>query len=90
MKPVPKSSATDGKRSKARPKDNFHKSGSGLDPASQPKWRPVLLEILSMLPNLSGRFCPFCKINRQLPMDLHREHCAWRRAWELIDSDESG
>jgi hypothetical protein len=41
-----------------------------------------------MFPALSGKLCPFCKVHRSLPMNLHREDCTWRLAWELIDSDE--
>jgi hypothetical protein len=54
------------------------------------QYRNILLKFLESLPTLSGKFCPFCKAPRTLPMNLHREDCAWRLAEELIDSDEPG
>jgi hypothetical protein len=54
------------------------------------QYRNVLLKFLDVLPALSGKLCPFCKVHRQLPMNLHKDDCTWRQAWELIDSDEPG
>jgi hypothetical protein len=59
-------------------------------PPSRYQYRNILLKFLESLPTLSGKFCPFCKAPRTLPMNLHREDCAWRLAEELIDSDEPG
>jgi hypothetical protein len=68
-----------------RPRSNARKL-----PPSRYQYRNILLKFLEMLPALSGKFCPFCKAHRRLPMNLHREDCTWRLAEELIDSDEPG
>ena len=59
-------------------------------PPSRFQYRNILLKFLDILPTLSGKSCPFCKVHRTLPMNLHSEDCAWRLAWELIDSDQPG
>jgi hypothetical protein len=59
-------------------------------PPSRYQYRNILLKFLEILPVYSGKFCPFCKAHRTLPMNLHREDCAWRLAEELVDSDEPG
>jgi hypothetical protein len=68
-----------------RPRSNARKL-----PPSRYQYRNILLKFLEMLPALSGKFCPFCTAHRTLPMNLHREDCAWRLAEELIDSDVPG
>ena len=50
--------------------------------------RELLLDFLSILPNLSGRFCLFCNIHRQLPIEAHKPDCTWRLAEELIRSHD--
>jgi hypothetical protein len=50
--------------------------------------RELLLDFLSILPNLSGRFCLFCNLHRQLPIEAHKPDCTWRLAEELIRSDK--
>jgi hypothetical protein len=52
--------------------------------------RELLLDLLHMLPTLSGKFCPFCKVHHQIPVKAHKPDCTWRRAEEWLDSEEAG
>jgi hypothetical protein len=59
-----------------------------VQPQANPSCRELLLDFLSILPNLSGKFCLFCKVHRQLPIEAHKPDCTWRLAEELIRSDK--
>ena len=83
MKPLAKSHT-----SVRKPPRLLQKDSSGMKPASRLQWKDVLHKILDILPTYSGKFCPFCKVHRQLPLNMHAEDCAWRQGWELIDSDD--
>ena len=65
-------------------------SNSRKLPPSRYQYRNILRKFLDILPTYAGKFCPFCKVHRNYPVHLHKEDCAWRLAWELIDSDEPG
>jgi hypothetical protein len=72
-----------------RSKANTHKPAVVVNSPSRQQYRDVLLKILDILPSLSGKFCLFCKVHRSLPLNAHRQDCAWRLGWELIDSDDT-
>jgi hypothetical protein len=59
-----------------------------VKPQASPSCRELLLDFLSILPNLAGRFCLFCNVHRQLPIEAHKPDCTWRLAEELIRSDK--
>jgi hypothetical protein len=59
-----------------------------VQPQANPSCRELLLDFLSILPNLSGKFCLFCNVHRQLPIEAHKPDCTWRLAEELIRSDK--
>jgi hypothetical protein len=45
----------------------------------------ILREILKHDSNHSRRYCMYCKVSMRVPIELHKEDCVWRRAWQLVN-----
>ena len=45
----------------------------------------VLREILKDASNNNRRYSAFCKVSMRVPIEIRKEDCAWRRAWQLVN-----
>lgn len=46
----------------------------------------LLREILKTGTNHNRRYCVYCKVTMSAPVELHKRECAWRRAWQLVNT----
>jgi hypothetical protein len=44
----------------------------------------LLREILKNGTNHNRRYCLYCTASMRVPIELHKEDCVWRRAWQLV------
>ena len=39
--------------------------------------------------NENRRYCKYCKAKMVMPIELHRDDCAWRLAWKLVNENKA-
>ena len=62
-------------------------------PFPEPPQLSAVLELLHKIllngTNESRRYCKYCNAKMIMPIELHRDDCAWRLAWKLVN-DQKG
>jgi hypothetical protein len=49
----------------------------------------LLRELLKHDTNHNRRYCIYCKVSMRAPIELHKEDCVWRRAWQLVNDKKA-